>query len=515
MNIKQKRELVEANNKLRLSRRINRAFASGKSLPDTLYKIVEIIGKTYHWDSVIVWMTETDARLRYYTSWYEDKEKNKTYIQNMSRKTFSPGNGNIGKASYRQTAVLTDNTIYRKSLAYPLVLENETIAVIEFLGAKHLSTIRNCEETMHSLAAPISQYINRKQTASKLLQSEERSQAITDLAPAIIYTLDDVGKINSLNPAVETVTGIKAEHLLGQPLEALFCDDVREDSAKKMDELREKSENGYVTFETEIVTKNGELLMGEIKEKAKKSKGKVVERFGIIRDVTERYHLEKQKDLWMGIATHELKTPLASIKAFTQILEHKAAERKDKELKEVLGKINSLTDDMSQLIADLLDVTKMRSGTLDMSLERVNMYELVNEVVQRTEPTSSHKFIVNSPKKLFATVDKKRIVNVIVNLLSNAIKYSPKDTNIIVELIDENGDFMMKVQDFGSGIHPQDINHIFDLFYRGNKSPENKSFGVGLGLYISKAIVNAHGGDIWVESILNKGTTFFVSIPKD
>lgn len=344
-----------------------------------------------------------------------------------------------------------------------------------------------------------------------LPEVKKKSQILVELAPAIIYTTDGEGIITSLNPAVESITGRRADELIGQPLLSLICPDDVARTEKELTEQRKKS--NLVSLESSIITKASGDLISEIKEKTHTLPDGRKERIGIIRDVTERYMLEKQKDLWMGIATHELKTPLASIKAFAQILEAKAKHSKFTGFTGHLEQINRLTDEMAGLVNDLLDVTRIRTGKLDLELEQFDLTELIYETLKKTQPThKSHKVVIAAKETYKITGDRYRISQVVQNLVNNAIKYSEPGTQVTLDVQSKKNKVLLSVQDRGRGISSKNLKKIFDLFYRANEGPH--STGMGLGLFICNAIVTAHNGKIWVESKVGEGSKFFVEFPK-
>lgn len=236
---------------------------------------------------------------------------------------------------------------------------------------------------------------------------------------------------------------------------------------------------------------------------------------GTVLDITERKFLEQQKEDFLGIASHELKTPVTSIKGNVQVLEHtlraKGAIYEANQLEKVDRQVNKLVS----LINDLLDVTKIETGKILFSYELFDFNELVDEVVKSMQFVSVHHVLkrTQGPGKAMMSGDKNRIEQVITNLISNAIKYSPNADKVIINTSIEDSVVILSVKDFGAGLSPEHMNKIFDRFYRVSGTNNNWASGLGLGLYISSEIVNNHKGKIWVESVLNEGSIFFVSLP--
>lgn len=241
---------------------------------------------------------------------------------------------------------------------------------------------------------------------------------------------------------------------------------------------------------------------------------KATRMLGATVDITERKEFERQKDEFVAIATHELKTPITSIKGYTQVLQNRLRKRGDAGTAEYMAKMDAQINKVSNLIADLLDVTKIQAGKLQLQEERFVFDQLVNEIVAEMQLTTDrHKLIIRGKtgKKIFA--DRDRLGQVLTNFLSNAIKYSPHTSQIIIRLSTERKNVKVYVQDFGVGIAKNKQDRVFERFYRVSGPRAHTFPGLGLGLYISSEIVSRHGGKIWVESVKGKGSKFYFMLP--
>ncbi len=220
----------------------------------------------------------------------------------------------------------------------------------------------------------------------------------------------------------------------------------------------------------------------------------------------------QHKDEFMSIATHELKTPVTSLKAFTQSLENRFTKAGDEESALYLAKMDAQLDRLTTLIGDLLDSTKIEAGKLQFNKEYFDVNELVGEVVEEMQRiTEKQTILLKADMTRIIYGDRNRIEQVMVNLLSNAIKYSPHGNKIIVTTQSDKENVTICVQDFGIGIAKEHYDTIFQRFQRvGN---QNTFGGLGLGLFIASTIVERHNGSIWVESEKNKGTTFCFQLP--
>jgi PAS domain S-box-containing protein len=242
--------------------------------------------------------------------------------------------------------------------------------------------------------------------------------------------------------------------------------------------------------------------------------GKPLRMLGATSDVTEQKKIEQDKNDFVSIATHELKTPVTSIKAYAQVLEKKFHRIGDASSAIQLAKMNAQLDKLTSLIADLLDATKIESGQLQMHEERFDFDVLVSEIVEELQRTTEkHTIIVEGKTDKKIVADKERIGQVLTNLISNAIKYSPHSEKILVQPSVINKNIQLCIQDFGVGIPKEKQTQVFERFYRVSGPKEITFPGLGLGLYISSEILKRMGGKIWVESEVGKGSTFCFTLP--
>ncbi len=236
--------------------------------------------------------------------------------------------------------------------------------------------------------------------------------------------------------------------------------------------------------------------------------------FGTNTDITTQKELENQKDDFIGIASHELKTPVTSIKAYVQILQRRAVKKGDHEAAQDLGRVDAQLQKLTGLIGDLLDITKFDAGQFKYTHSNFKFDTLVRDVVRSVQVTSeNHKIRVKGSTKATISADRDRIDQVLVNLLNNAIKYSPDKQEIEVICSMQDGYVQVCVKDHGLGIPKEKQGHIFERFYKVS-GPNMESFpGMGLGLYISAEIMRRSNGRLWVESVENEGSTFCFQLP--
>lgn len=346
----------------------------------------------------------------------------------------------------------------------------------------------------------------------ELAKSEEKYRNTIELAPDAIYALNKKGEFIELNPAFEKLTGFKRSDWLGISYIELTHP---EDSML----AEEKFEEGIIgkasdPYELRLLTSSGKYIVAEFRSRPRIIDGKLEGKLGIFRDITERKHEELQRSYMLGIASHELKTPLASIKVYTQILQKQFLKEKNEKYLDYLSKIDQQINKLTKLISDLLDIERIKAGKLEVANDIFDFDEMVRETIKDMEATfTDHKIIVKGETDQYIRGDKGKISRVIINLLSNAVKYSPGKKKVIVGLEKNSKNVTISIRDFGVGISKENINKIFEPFYREQISLKIKIPSIGLGLYISSELVKVHGGKIWVESKLNHGSTFFISLP--
>lgn len=232
-------------------------------------------------------------------------------------------------------------------------------------------------------------------------------------------------------------------------------------------------------------------------------------------DVTELYRLERQKDEFLSIASHELKTPLTSLKGLAQITHRRLARSGSAEAAHLVG-IERAIQRMETLVNDLLDISRIESGKLALRTEWADLVEVCRQVVDEQRAATERTIVLETPgSPIELEIDPDRIGQVLTNLLSNALKYSPPEEPVGLSVGVEDGEVLLCVTDRGPGIPAENLPHIFERFYRapGISVQTGSGVGLGLGLYICSEIVERHGGRIWAESVLDSGSAFMVALP--
>lgn len=336
---------------------------------------------------------------------------------------------------------------------------------------------------------------------------------------AIIESSDDAiisksmdGYITSWNKGARRLYGYTQEEVIGKSVSILMPPEREDDFPYILQQLKEGKRVEH--YETKRKTKDGRIIDVSITvSPIRDVNGNIIGASKIARDITERVENEKRRAAFVSAASHELKTPITSQKAFGDLLERLIEKNGDIQYKPYIQKINNQTRKLTRLIEDLLEISQLQSGRLRMEEKPFNFDELVSEIVESTQMITRHKINQNGKSKKFVKGDREHVGQVLSNLLTNAIKYSPQadKVNVTTKATDEM--VTVIVQDFGIGIEKKYHTKIFEQFFRVIDDDKQTYPGMGIGLHLSSEIARLHGGKIWVESEKNKGSRFYFTLP--
>lgn len=336
--------------------------------------------------------------------------------------------------------------------------------------------------------------------------------AIIDSSDDAIISKSVDGYITSWNPGAQRLYGYTAEEIIGKPISILMPPEKKDDFPYIMKQLHEGKKVEH--YRTQRMTKDGRILHVSITvSPIRDSQGNIIGASKIARDISERVENERRKDELISTASHELKTPITSQKAFGELLEKIIENKGYDELKPIIQKINKQTDKLTKLIEDFLELSKLQIGKIKMRKKNFSFDRLIDEIVDEIQMVSQQEIIKKGKTNKIIKADRERIGQVITNLLSNAIKYSPRGGKVIITSQVERNKIIVSVQDFGIGIPAKYHQKIFERFFRVNDSDERTYPGMGIGLHLSNEIILHHKGKIWVKSEKGKGSTFYFSLP--
>lgn len=363
-------------------------------------------------------------------------------------------------------------------------------------------------------------------------ENEEQINNIFSNAPDAVVVIDDQSRVLRWNPKAEELFGWNPSEVLGNPVyNYIIPERYREAHIHGMEKYIRTGIGPVLNRTIELTGVNKAGKEFDIDLSISSVPGDEPIFISFISDISERKRtetelirktvaleksreLERKKDEFLGVASHELKTPLTSVKAYIQLLERKLYEENcTPATKQYVSKASNYIDKLNRLISDLLDATKIQAGKLQMDLSEFMVEDFVNETVESMQHVSAqHKIVIEGHSNAYVEGDRQRLEQVMINLISNAIKYSPVAQKVIVTVEQEAGRVKIGVHDFGIGITPENQEKIFSRFYRVEKDSSQYS-GLGLGLYISREIIDRHNGKLWVESEPGQGSIFYFTLP--
>ncbi|GAA3975852.1 PAS domain S-box protein [Mucilaginibacter dorajii] len=355
--------------------------------------------------------------------------------------------------------------------------------------------------------------------ALDITENKKAEEGSAKLA-AIVESTDDAiisktldGIITSWNPSAQRMFGYADTEMIGQSILKLLPPDRLDEESLIISKL--KNGDRVTHFDTQRLTSDGRIIDVSLTiSPIRDAQGNITGVSKIARDISEKKRDELRKNDFIGMVSHELKTPLTSLMALVQVTNAKLKESPDSFLVGAMDKANVQVKRMSSMINGFLNVSRLESGKIAIDKEEFDLDELIREVVdEHTLTITTHVIHLTDCDRAHINADRDKISSVLSNLISNAIKYSPKGHDIMVKCILVNGSAQVSVKDEGMGIKEQDLPKIFDRYYRVETNHTRHISGFGIGLYLSAEIIRRHNGKIWAESKSGVGSTFYFSLP--
>ncbi|MBC7949115.1 MAG: PAS domain S-box protein [Chitinophagaceae bacterium] len=355
----------------------------------------------------------------------------------------------------------------------------------------------------------------RPELAAKqaLADSEQLLRNITTATPIGLWMSDEKGSITYMNQTWLDWTGVSYDESMGDG----WLQFIHEDDRKRVTDQMIKDLDAKKLYESEFRLMHADgtthwcIANGQPQYR---NDGSFSGFIGACVDLTEQKLLQQQKDDFIGIASHELKTPVTTIKGYAQVLEKMLKKKGDEKEAMMMSRMDAQVNRLNSLIGDLLDVTKINSGKLQFNNTEFNFNPMVKELVEDLQRTTGkHTLVENLGASAMVYGDKERLGQVIANLITNAIKYSPHTDKIIIHTNVKDDEMTLCVQDFGIGIPEDKLEKVFEQFYRVTGELQHTFPGLGLGLYISSEIIKREGGRIWVNSKEGEGSSFCFALP--
>ncbi len=355
----------------------------------------------------------------------------------------------------------------------------------------------------------------RKKNEEALRESEARIRSIIETMPVGLMLLDRLGQIELVNPMMRKLfQRYRSDALEGSQLTDLYSTGIAENqtSTDRLSELFEKATGRF----QEVTAKraNGSEFPAEILVTpfGGPNSGRLL---GMIMDVTERHEIERFKNEFLGVVSHELRNPLTAIRGSLKMLMVGALGQQTEQAQKAITIAERSATRLIGLVNDLLDAEKLEAGKLDMQFELRPLYPILEMGVESVKAfADDHQVIVHYEQtESLVYADDHRVVQVLINLLSNAIKYSPKGSTVRIDVVSRGVMDEIRIKDQGRGIPASHVNSLFQRFKQVERSDATTKGGTGLGLVICKAIVEQHMGTIGVESEPGQGSTFWFTLP--
>lgn len=372
-------------------------------------------------------------------------------------------------------------------------------------------------DELGQLAGAINNLSVRVEEAQESSDSERRrlDSVLSHMSDGVLAT-DRRGNVTIVNNMALQLLGVEHEdELIGKSIIDVL--DIRHDYT-----VRQLVNSEQKEMILDMSNSGSNLILNAYFSPIQRESGFVSGLVCVLHDVTSQQKEEQERKEFVSNVSHELRTPLTSVKSYVEALSDGAWQ--DKEIApQFLKVVQDETERMIRMINDLLSLSRMDAGTTKLNLEYVNINELFNYILNRfdmiikkEEDPKKKKYTIErffTKKDLWVEIDTDKFTQVIDNIMNNAIKYSPDGGVITARLLETHNHVIMSISDQGLGIPRKDLSHIFDRFFRVDKARSRKQGGTGLGLAISKEVVNMLGGQIWVDSVEGKGSTFYISLP--
>ncbi len=391
------------------------------------------------------------------------------------------------------------------SMLVPLIARGRVLGTITFVSSSHEWLYGPEELTFaEELGRRAAIAIDNARLYRDAQAAEARFRSLFEYVPDTILLADAEGRYLDVNPAATLLLGYDRDELLRLSVP----DVVAEEREWTEAEYERFKETGLWQGELHLRCKDGALIPVEVRATAVGlPTGNVF--ISVARDISERREREQQQQDFLAIVAHDLRTPLTALKGYASLMQRRKAYNERS-----MAVMVAQAERLDRLVSDVLEVSRLDAHRLELRRSEVELTDMVRQCVAEAEDVAEHHPVrVELPDRpIIGWWDSDRICQVIQNLVSNAIKYSPNGEEVVVRA-EESGDRVrVSVSDRGIGIPAEALPRLFDRFYRA-ENVQTGSKGLGLGLYIAKSLVEAHGGTMTVESMLGEGSTFVFTLP--
>ncbi len=406
-----------------------------------------------------------------------------------------------------------------RGVALPLIAHQRVVGLTFIFRTYRTVFSSNDRALLQSFADQAAIAVHNAQLYSQIRREKQRLDALLDSAADGILIMTPDQTIERCNPAFAQLWGEKLENIQGKSHDEIIRW-IRRDQGTTLSEAEAGgwplTAHATLYVEGDIECPSGiPLAVGITYAPLISPEGNLLNIIATVRDITHFREAEELKSTFISVISHELKTPVALIKGYTGTLRRDDVSWDDEIVQDSLEVIEEEADHLTSLIENLLDASRLQAGGIKLNLTDLAFESFVERLADRFQTqTSKHTIVIDFPSDFpVVMADEGRLGQVLSNLLSNAIKYSPEGGEIRLSGQVRADQVIICVQDDGPGIAPGDIPHIFDRFYRAEEASRTTK-GAGLGLYLTRAIVEAHGGRIWVDPRPGDGARICFSLPR-
>ncbi|HEV8714506.1 MAG TPA: PAS domain S-box protein, partial [Candidatus Binatia bacterium] len=419
----------------------------------------------------------------------------------------------------------------RAAFGFPVLVGTEVVAVLEFFSEEAVEPDESLLAVMGHIGTQLGRVVERKQAEEALQESQERYRSLFEDANDAIATMALDGTVTSMNRSIQAMLGWSEEEMMGQHYSRF----ITPASAARAEERTRRSlagEKQPSAYELDLVSKDGRIIFGETRSRFIRDKaGAPIGVQTILRDITERKRAEaelqtakevaeaatRHKSEFLANMSHELRTPLNAIIGFSEVLLEEMFGDLNEKQEEYLQDVLSSGRHLLSLINDILDLSKVEAGKMELEPGVFNLKELLEgSLVMVKERALAHGIALSLEiaKDIDTFIgDERKVKQVVFNLLSNAVKFTPDKGKVGITAKKTDGAVQVSVWDTGIGIAAEDQQQIFEEFQQVGKGSTGKTEGTGLGLTLTKRFVELHGGTLWVDSTPGRGSTFTFTLP--
>ena len=407
----------------------------------------------------------------------------------------------------------------RKVVTLPLEIEGETIGDIFIFRARGAAFSNNDQQVLRAFADQAAIAVQNARLYQQVNTERERLKAIIENSGDGVMMVNPYRIIQSWNRALANLTGISAEEAIGKPCYNVLNLRTRPGVSicHTRCPLQHPAEDGRLYAEGIHHRADGlAITLADNYSPLNDEDGEATQYIANVRDMTRLREAEELKQTLLSVISHELKTPVSIIKGYAGTLAREDADWDHATLADGLGVIEEEADRLDKLITNLLEASRLQAGGIKLRLSFLDLADMAKTAVDNLQATTDkHTFTVEFPENYPPIKgDFERLREVLTNLIGNAIKYSPDGGLIEVGgQLGQNNSVQLYVRDEGIGIPPAEQEKIFDRFHRVDNRLARQAPGTGLGLFLVKAVVDAHQGRVWVESSPGQGSTFWVELP--